>query len=65
MAPTSQPSSRDGQIIEKLMQHERTRKIICKVYKHFDEIVSTDKLKLVIDCAGRNVRLVRTLHDDD
>ena len=64
MAP-SQQSSRDGQIFETLMQHERTKQIICKVYKHLDEIIGTDKLKLVIDCAGRHVRLVRTLHDDD
>jgi hypothetical protein len=52
-------------MVETLMQHERTRKICAKLYRHFEDIVDTDKLKLVIFCAGRSVRLTRTLHDDN
>jgi len=64
MAPTSQPSSRDGQIIETLMQHERPREIIRRLYKHLDDILQTDKLQIVINCKGKSVKLHRTLHDD-
>jgi len=52
-------------MIETLMRHERTRKICAKLYLRFDDITSTDKVKLVFDCAGGNVRLIRTLHDDN
>lgn len=52
-------------MVEALLQHERIRKIVNKLYRHLDDITSTDKLKLVIDCAGSAVRLTRTLHDDN
>jgi len=52
-------------MIETLMRHERTRQIICKLYRCFADITSINKIKLVIDCAGGSVRLTRTLHDDN
>jgi hypothetical protein len=52
-------------MVETLMRHERTRQIICKLYKHFDDITKTDKLTLVFHCAGCTVRLIPTLHYDN
>jgi len=51
-------------MVEMLIRHERTREILVELYEHFDDITKTDKLKLVINCAGRNVRLIPTLHYD-
>jgi len=48
-----------------LMQHERTRRILGKLQQHLDDIIGTDKVRLVIDCAGNSVKLTRTLHDDN
>jgi hypothetical protein len=48
-----------------LMRHARTRRILGKLHQHLDDIIGTDKVRLVIDCAGKNVKLTRTLHDDN
>jgi hypothetical protein len=48
-----------------LMRHERTRRILGKLQQHLDDIIGTDKVRLVIDCAGKSVKLTRTLHDDN
>ena len=63
-----QPGNNDNltpEMIEMLARDGRTRKILVKLCKHFDDITENDKLKLVIDCAGPHVRLTRTLHDDN
>ena len=51
-------------IIEALMRHERTRKIIEYLAEHKDELLTPQRLQIIFNCAGPKVKPSRTIYDE-